>query len=107
MGGLGHDVGLKRGVGGASSGFGQTQFATDEVRALGDGDGFEKSDVAIAALPAKTAVSRNNQLLRRDVFQGGTDGVGDFLGAFDLKPAMTDRSDADFFLQLPPERREQ
>jgi hypothetical protein len=48
-------------------------------------------------LPAKSAVARNYQLFRRNVFQSGADGVGDFLGAFDLKLAVTGNTDANFF----------
>ena len=96
-GGLGHDVGLQRGIRCASFAFRQSQLAADNVRSLRYGDGLEEGDIAIAALPAKSAVARNYQLFRRNVFQSGADGVGDFLGAFDLKLAVTGNTDANFF----------
>ena len=47
-------------VGGADGGFRQTQLATDEIGALGDGSRLVERNLAVAALAAKAAALRDN-----------------------------------------------
>src|ERR1035441_6548327 len=73
--GWGNDVRLKRWIRCPRARRRQAQLAPHDVRSLRDRCGLEESDVPVAALSAKAAIARHDQLLRGDVLQGLPDGV--------------------------------
>src|SRR5438270_9916254 len=64
-----HPGEVKLGVRGADMGFGQAQFAADDVGAFDERDAFVIGDAAAEALAAKAAISRDDEPLGRDLFE--------------------------------------
>src|ERR1019366_4972289 len=105
--GWGNDVSLERRISRPRARRRQAKLAPHDVRPLRDGCGLEKRDVPVAALPAKPAIARHDQLLRGDVLQAQPEGVCYIHRPFRLQRPVAYGADANLLLQLALERRKQ
>src|SRR4030095_5351848 len=103
----GNDIDLQPRVGRGHGGRRQTQLTAGVVAPLRDRARLVERDLAVAALPAESAVARNDQPFGRDVLQRISNLARDVLGPIGLQHAMADRTDADLLLQIVLERLEE
>ena len=87
-------------VGGADAGFGEAQFAADDVGAFDQRHAFVIGDAAGQALAAEAAIGGDDQPLGRDVFERLPDQASDVLGRLDDGVGMADDADADLLVGL-------
>src|ERR671924_108145 len=85
---------------------GKSQLAADDIAALSDRSRLIERDLAVASLPAESAVARHNQPLGRNVLQRIADFTGNVLGPIRLQRSMADGTNADFLLQVVFQRFE-
>src|SRR5690606_15533967 len=102
-----HNVHLQLRIGRGDVARLEAEFLADDVAALGDGGGLVEGDLAVAALPAESAVAPAAELVRVDVLERAADAVGDLVGAIGLERAVAHRADAEFLGQLALVRAEQ